>query len=230
MKEQQREQQARDQQQRSSDFPVPSSKSGSEVSHATAKTPATDVKRATPDIRSAGTERNPDTSLPVKPVPHPLEPKPVPEVAKKTCKDGPCQPCSSAQSKGKKDGPRNAATDAKAGAPAAPRTGPESCAAGQIWNGVQCLPTGVQPCAPGQSGIGGSCHVECATAIGGAQYWIMELRSARQKKDQACMKDPTSRECRAAESDYDMSFTGYQNYLGSVPSGCQSTLPSPIAI
>src|SRR3954470_5472091 len=107
--QQQREQQARDQQQRSSDFTVPSSKSGSEVSHATAKTPATDVKRATPDIRSAGTERNPDTSLPVKPVPHQVEPKPVPEVAKKTCKDGPCQPCSSTQAKDKKDGACDAA-------------------------------------------------------------------------------------------------------------------------
>jgi len=189
------------------------------------------VKRATPDIRSPDTERNPDTSLPVKPVPHPVELKPVPEVAKKTCKDGPCQPCSSTQTKDKKDGACDAAAAAKAGAPAAPKAaGAQTCKAGQVWNGVQCLPTGVQPCAPGQSGIGGSCHVECATAIGGAQYWIMELRSARQKKDQACMKDPTSRECRAAESDYDMSFTGYQNYLGSVPSGCQSTLPSPIAI
>src|SRR5438067_1141861 len=142
--EQQREQQVREQQQRSSELPVPSSKSGSEVSHATAKTPATDVKRAPSDIQSAGTERKPDTSLPIKPAPRPIEPKPVPELAKKTCKDGPCQPCSSAQSKGKKDGPRNAATDAKAGAPAAPRTGPESCVAGQIWNGVQCLPTSAQ--------------------------------------------------------------------------------------
>jgi hypothetical protein len=228
--QQQREQQAREQQQRSSEFPVPSSKSGSEVSHATVKAPAADIKRAPSDIHSAGTERKPDTSLPIKPAPHPIEPKPVPELAKKTCKDGPCQPCSSTQSKGKKDGPCDAAAAAKAGAPAAPRTGPESCVAGQIWNGVQCLPTGARPCSPGQSGLGGSCHVDCTSAIGGAQYWIMELRSARQKKDQACMKDPTSRECSEAESDYNMSFTEYQNYLGGVPSGCESTLPSPIAI
>ena len=85
--QQQREQQAREQQQRSSELPVPSSKSGSEVSHATAKTPATDVKRAPSDIQSAGTERKPDTSLPIKPAPRPIEPKPVPELAKKTCKE-----------------------------------------------------------------------------------------------------------------------------------------------
>jgi hypothetical protein len=140
--QQQREQQAREQQQRSSELPVPSSKTGSEVSHATAKTPAADVKRAPSDIRSAGTERKPDTSLPIKPAPHAIEPKPVPDLAKKTCKDGPCQPCSSAQSKGKKDGPCEAAAT-KAGGPAAPKdVGAQTCAAGQVWNGTQCLPVG----------------------------------------------------------------------------------------
>jgi chemotaxis protein histidine kinase CheA len=228
--QQQREQQAREQQQRSSEFPVPSSKSGSEVSHATAKTPAGDLKRAPSDIQSAGTERKPEASLPIKPAPRPIEPKPVPELAKKTCKDGPCQPCSSTQSKGKKDGPCDAAAAAKAGAPATPGTGPESCAAGQVWNGTQCLPVGAQSCLPGQSGLDGSCHVDCTSAIGGAQNWIMELRSARQNKDQACMKDPTSRECSQAESDYDMSLTEYQSYLAGVPIRCQSMLPSPIAI
>lgn len=44
------------------------------------------------------------------------------------------------------------------------------------------------------------------------------------------MKDPTSTECSRAEADYDMNMNEYQNYLGGVPIGCQSTLPDPIAI
>jgi hypothetical protein len=186
------------------------------------------VKRATTDIQSAGTERKPDASLPIKPAPHPVEPKPVPEAAKKTCKDGPCQPCSAAQAKGKKDGGCDAAV--AAGAAAAPKAaGPQSCAAGQVWNGAQCLPAGAQPCTPGQIGSA-SCQAQCITASTAAQGYIDLLRNARQKKDEACMKDPMSKECGEAESDYNMSFTEYQNYLGSVPSGCEFTLPSPIAI
>jgi hypothetical protein len=193
------------------------------------KTPAADVKRAPSDIQSTGTERKPDTSLPIKPAPRPIEPKPVLELAKKTCKDGPCQPCSSAQSKGKKDGPCDAATDAKAGAPAAPRTGPESCVAGQVWNGTQCLPVGAQSCMPGQIGAG-SCQVQCASATAGAQNFIVELRSSRQERDQACLKDPASRECIEADADYDIHMSIYRNYIASVPIGCQSMLPDPIAI
>jgi hypothetical protein len=226
--QQQREQQARDQQQRSSEFPVPSSKSGSEVSHTTAKTPEADVKRAPSDIQSAGTERKPNTSLPIKPAPHAIEPKPVPELAKKTCKDGPCQPCSSTQAKDKKDGACHAA--ANVGGQAAPKAvGAQSCAAGQVWNGTQCLPVGAQSCMPGQIGAG-SCQVQCASATAGAQNFIVELRSSRQERDQACLKDPASRECIEADADYDIHMSIYRNYIASVPIGCQSMLPDPIAI
>jgi hypothetical protein len=188
------------------------------------------VKRATPDIRSAGTERNLDTSLPVNPAPHPLEPKPVPEVAKKTCKDGPCQPCSSTQAKDKKDGACDAAVAAKAAATAAPKAaGPQSCAAGQVWNGAQCLSAGVQPCTPGQIGSA-SCQAQCITAFSGAQGYIELLRNARQEKDDACLKDQMSKECSEAELDYDMKMSEYRNYLGSVPIACPLTLPDPSAI
>jgi hypothetical protein len=191
------------------------------------KTPAADVKRATPDIQSAGTERKPDTSLPVKPAPHPVEPKPVPEAAKKTCKDGACQPCSSAQAKGKKDGGCDAAV---AGAAAAPKAaGPQSCAAGQVWNGAQCLPAGAQPCTPGQIGSA-SCQAQCITASTAAQGYIDLLRNARQQKDDACLKNQMSKECSQAEFDYNMRISEYRGYLGVVPIGCQSTLPDPTAI
>jgi DNA polymerase III gamma/tau subunit len=226
--QQQREQQTRDRQQRTSDFPVPSSKSGSEVSHATAKTPAAEVKHATSDIQPAGTERRPDTSLPIKPAPHPIETKPVPEPTKKTCKDGPCQDCSSTQSKDNKGGSCAAAAAAKAGAPAAPKNaGPQSCAPGTVWNGTQCVIAGAQPCTPGQIGSA-SCQAQCATATAGAQNFIVELRSAHQKRDEACFKDPTSRECIQADGDYNIRMSVYRNYLGSVPIGCQ--LPDPITI
>jgi hypothetical protein len=227
--QQQREQQAREQQQRTSELPVPSSKSGSEVPHETAKTPAADVKRAPSDIQSAGTERKPDTSLPVKPAPRPIEPKPVPELAKKTCKDGPCQPCSSTQAKDKKDGACDAAAAAKASAAAAPNAGPQTCAAGQVWNGTQCLIAGAQPCTPGQIGSA-SCQAQCITAFTAAQGYIDLLRNARQQKDDACVKDQMSKECSEAELDYNTRISEYRGYLGVVPIGCQSTLPDPMAI
>jgi hypothetical protein len=53
---------------------------------------------------------------------------------------------------------------------------------------------------------------------------------SRQQKDEACLKNPTSRECSQAEADYAMSMSEYRNYLGSVPIGCYSTLPDPITI
>jgi hypothetical protein len=86
---------------------------------------------------------------------------------------------------------------------------------------------GAQPCMPGQIGAG-SCQVQCATAAAGAQNFIVELRSAHQKRDEACYKDPTSRECIQADGDYNIRMSVYRNYLGSVPIGCQ--LPDPITI
>jgi hypothetical protein len=86
-----------------------------------------------------------------------------------------------------------------------------------------------QPCMPGQIGAG-SCQVQCASATAGAQNFIVELRSSRQERDQACLKDPASRECIEADADYDIHMSIYRNYLASVPIGCQSTLPDPIAI
>jgi len=188
------------------------------------------VKRATPDVQSAGTERKPDASLPIKPAPRPVEPKPVPEAAKKPCKDGPCQPCSSTQAKGKKDGGCDAAAAAKDAAAAAPKAaGPQSCATGQVWNGAQCLPAGAQPCTPGQMGSA-SCQAQCITATTAAQGYIDLLRMARQQKDDACLKDPMSKECSEAELDYNTRISEYRGYLGVVPIGCQSTLPDPSAI
>jgi hypothetical protein len=53
---------------------------------------------------------------------------------------------------------------------------------------------------------------------------------ARQQKDDACVKDQMSSECSQAELDYNMRISEYRGYLGTVPIGCQSTLPDPSAI
>lgn len=59
---------------------------------------------------------------------------------------------------------------------------------------------------------------------------IVELRSARQRKDDACLQNSTGKECQEAEAQYDLMLLEYRNYLGGVPAECRSGLPDPIAI
>jgi len=156
------------------------------------------------------------------------EPKPIPpDLRAKLCKGGPCPVCAPGQAPGKD----NSCVPALAkGANAAPKPAgvPQSCPAGQIWNGAQCATVGAQQCLPGQTSVGVACQTACATATGGAQGYIDLLRMARQDKDSACIQDPTGDECRSAETTYDMRINEYRAYLATVPTGC--VLPDPISI
>jgi hypothetical protein len=89
---------------------------------------------------------------------------------------------------------------------------------------------GTQQCLPGENRVGSSCQADCAIATTSAQNIIMQLRNARQNKDEACTQNPTGKECLAAETHYNLEVTEYQNFLGGVPSGCRTALPDPIAI
>ena len=131
--------------------------------------------------------------------------------------------------KSKKDSSCDAAAAAKADAAAPKAAGPQTCAAGQVWNGDQCLIVGAQPCAPGQIGSA-SCQAQCITAFTAAQAYIDLVRNARQQKDDACVKDQMSTECSQAELVINARISEYRSYLGVVPIGCQSTLPDPTAI
>jgi len=102
------------------------------------------------------------------------------------------------------------------------------CPPGQVWNGLQCALAGTQLCMPGQTLVGATCQVDCTSPTAGAQNLIMELRNARQKKDEACRQDPSSQECQIAEGQYSLALTEYEGYLAGVPAQCG--LPDPITI
>jgi len=248
--QQQREQQEREQQLQhsASDSSAQSSNASSEDSRPTTARPtAADVKRPTSDIQPAGAEgkinsapavsataTNDHASTPVK-SPTPVQPKPV--------ASGPPskhQACPAGESEGK-DGACSASrvvkngvvTNAKVpGVGSARNSVQQPCAAGQVWDGAQCVAVGPQPCLPGQSGVGTSCQPrgECTSATASAQSVIVELRSARQEKDQVCLQNPNGQECQAAEAHYSLTLNEYRNFLGSVPTECQTELPDPIAI
>ena len=216
-----------------------------------ARSPETDVKRTTSDIQTVGAERKINSapavsatatkdhaSTPVEPdlrrtvckdgacqqpAPKPVQLKPVgPDVPHKVCKDGPCQACPAGQLAGK-DGacaapPRVVKNGNVPGVGSARNAVQQPCPAGQLWDGAQCAVLGAQR------------SQDCTIAIGGAQNVIVELRSARQEKDDACLRNPTGRECQEAEAHYDLMLNEYRNFLGGVPAECQTALPDPIAI
>ena len=107
---------------------------------------------------------------------------------------------------------------------------PQSCSPSQVWNGLQCITTGAQQCPAGETRIDGSCHADCTSAAAGAQNVILELRSARQHRDQVCRQNPSGQECLVAESHYSLTLTEYENLLAGVPLECQAGLPAPISI
>jgi len=118
------------------------------------------------------------------------------------------------------------------GAASARNTVQQPCPADQVWDGAQCVVVGAQPCLPGQSRVGTSCQAQadCTIATASAQNVIVELRSARLNKNDACLRNPTGRECHEAEAHYNLMLTEYQNFLGGVPTECRTSLPDPIAI
>src|SRR5579885_1651098 len=102
---------------------------------------------------------------------------------------------------------------AEAVAPSKTGTVAQACPAGQIWNGIQCAPIGVQQCVPGQIGAGASCQENCTIATAGAQSYIEFLRMARQDKDQACTANPNQQQCQEAESTYNIRLNEYRPFL-----------------
>jgi hypothetical protein len=159
------------------------------------------------------------------------EPKPVTsDLHSRICKDGPCSVCPAGHTRGK-DGSCVIATATKGGAnpPAAKAAGAtQLCPSGQIWNGLQCVSVGTQQCLPGQTIVGTACHVDCTSPTADAQNLIMELRSARQKKDEACRQDQGSQECQIADAHYNIMLSEYRTFLSGVPAQCG--LPDPISI
>jgi hypothetical protein len=98
-----------------------------------------------------------------------------------------------------------------------------------VWNGSVCVPTGVR-CQPGQISNGVSCQADCASVTGQSGNLILELRSARQQKDQVCQQAPQSMQCQQAESSYSGALQRYQMWLAGAPTQCRSGLPDPISI
>jgi len=186
---------------------------------------------ADPDLRRGICEDGPCKE----PVPKPVQLKPIaPDSPRKACKDGPCQPCPAGQSESK-DGfcappPGVVKNGSVLGVGSAKSAAQQACAAGQVWDGTQCLIVGAQQCLPGQSRVGTSCQADCTIATTSAQGVIERLRGARQSRNGVCRKNPTGQECQTADADYSLMLNEYRNFLGGVPAECRATLPDPIAI
>jgi len=255
--QQQRDQQQRDQQQREqqerlqqqqhtfSDSAAPTSNATSEASHATVQ-PAAGAERRIDSAPAANAKEikdhasspaGPDSRRSLcedgackTPAPKPVQLQPVASDLEGNCKNGPCQPCPVGQSAGK-NGSCVAVPSVRTAAPppAARTVVQQPCAAGQVWNGIQCQIIGAQQCLPGQSRVGAICQ-DCAISTGSALGIIERVRSARQSKDQICLKNSTGMECQQAEADYDLTLSEYRSFLAGVPMECQMGLPDPIAI
>jgi len=179
-----------------------------------------DLRLPSPDRRHKPCEKQPCKEPGPKPVP--------PDLHAKLCKNGPCPICAPGQSPGKDNACVSPILAKKATAPATTSADPQACPAGQIWNGIQCAPVGVQQCLPGQTGAGPFCQTDCTIATAGAQSYVELLRMARLEKDQACTPDPTQLECQQAESTYNIRLNEYRAFLAGVSTTC--TLPDPISI
>jgi hypothetical protein len=59
---------------------------------------------------------------------------------------------------------------------------------------------------------------------------IVQLRSARLRKNDICLQNPTGKGCQEAEAHYALMLNEYRNLLGGVPTECRTALPDPIAI
>ena len=162
------------------------------------------------------------------PQPKPVAPKPVvPEPVTKLCNGHPCPVCAPGQTPGKDNSCVSASQSNTAAVAPKPAVVTQTCPAGQVWNGAQCIPLS-SPCLAGQTRVGASCQADCALATAGAQNYVSILRMARQNKDSACRKDPTGDECRSADATYQMRLAEYRNFLVGVPVQCALQDPSSI--
>jgi len=191
---------------------------GSPVPPAPVTSPGTDPVGSVPGVHPKPCAKEPCVA-----------PKPVePDRFAKLCKDRPCPVCPPGQSPGKNNSCIPASPGNGASAPGRPNLPAKICAAGEVWNGSQCVPIVAQQCLPGETNTGGSCQADCNSETAGAQSYIQRLRMARQDKDSACLKNPTGDECQSAEATYQMRMLEYRNYLGGVATQC--SLPDPISI
>jgi hypothetical protein len=202
--------------------------------------PASDVRGASSNIQSADVEHQANAA-PAGNVTATKDHASAPlesDLHRTACKDGPCrepapkpvQPKPVIADAPRKATPSSAVNSGSAAAGAGARNGvSQPCPAGQVRNGAQCLPVGAQQCLPGQNRAGFSCQ-DCTTSTASAQNIIAELRSARQRKDEVCLQNPTGRECQEADAHYNLTLNEYRNFLGGVPSECRTALPDPIAI
>jgi hypothetical protein len=197
-----------------------------------ARKPVGDTKRATnlprQPIEDAKKIKQPSPPKPVDPGKgsrwafwrHPAKRSITPvddaEARKRKCLKPPCAVCPPGTTAGK-----------GGSCTAAPIAQTQTCPIGQSWNGALCVP---ESCPAGQTRVGASCRADCTTHTAGAQNLIMELRSARQRKNEACRLNPTGQECLQAEAHYNLLFNEYEGFLGGVPFECRATLPAAIAI
>jgi hypothetical protein len=148
-------------------------------------------------------------------------PQPEPDLRHRVCLNGLC-PCPTGMSAGK-DGSCAPPPNAKV-------VVQQACLAGEVWNGNQCMMLSSQQCMPGQTRVGSSCRADCAISTTGAQTDILELRSARLRKNDACRIDPRGQECLQAEGHYSTVLSEYRTFLAGVPTECRGQLPDPSAI
>ena len=113
----------------------------------------------------------------------------------------------------------------------APATHPQiaqACPAGQTTSGGTCTP--IVQCPPGQTRNGATCKADCSSASAGSANLILELRSARQQRDEACRQDPMGLPCQQAQGHYSIAESEYRNFLAGVPAECRGTLSDPSSL
>jgi len=163
-----------------------------------------DAKRSEPDLRHRVCE---GAECKV----HPPSPEPTEtNLRHRVCPDGHCE-CPPGQTAG------------KAGCVVSQPS--DQCLPGQAWNGASCA--ALTACPAGQVRIGASCEADCASVNGMTANLIMELRSARRQRDEACQQDPSSASCQQLDGHYHVTLSEYQNAWAGAPVNCRATLPVP---
>lgn len=137
---------------------------------------------------------------------------PESDLRRPVCLNGHC-PCTQQQAAGKE------------GCATAVVTPDTSCAPGSSWNGSSCIESSV--CPAGQVRRGASCEPDCSMVTALAQSRVPDVRSARQRRDEACRQNPSGTDCAESDGRYQATLNEYRNIWASAPIGCQSMLPLP---
>lgn len=165
------------------------------------------------------------------------KPEPTqPDLRHRVCISGTCQ-CPSGQTMGKNgcvaapvvsNQPACGPGTVQSGSACAP-VAALPCSIGQVWNGTTCVAR-VTHCPVGETWDGAQCRVDCSSVGGRGDNLILELRSARQERDQACRQNSSGSACEEATSRYDLLETEYRGFLDSLAAECRSRFPDPISI